>query len=209
VESVQPVSQALPPRNLIRALTAFAALVTWYCIISLAVETDWAPLEPADWFDVIIPVLMLLWLAAFCAQWTLRALRRPDGTTDRIVTLICVFFAISIPFEIVTLLLPEMFFDTFFTITLLFLVPVSYWTYRKLEVKWSADNEIHPLDAGVVWPTDRHFWVMTCLFFWMAWLQGVVSQDDDLPENFSFYYGALLSLAATVLVYQLGKRLLK
>ncbi len=190
-------------------LTAFAALVTWYCIISLAVEADWAPRDSNDWSDIAISILVLLYFTGFCAQWTFRALRRPDGITDRVITLICVFFAISMPFEIVTVLLPEMFFATFFTITLLFLVPVSYWTYRKLEAKWSADNEIYPLETGAVWPADRHFWVMTCLFFFMAWLQGVVSLDDDLPENFSFYYGALLSLAATVLVYQLGKRLLK
>jgi hypothetical protein len=227
VESAQPVTPALPPRNLIRVLTAFALLIVWYALASLmlseagpAISQWWsnmqssldhgmAPFLILDSYDPLISVFMVLGLTIISAIWTRRALCHSNGTTDRLAMLICLLCAISIPFDIVGLFVPEDFYRTFISVTMLLLTPLSYWVYRKLETKWTADHEIHPMAEGAIWPTDRHFWAATCFFFLLAWMMEMASLDDDLPENFFLLYGFLLPLAAACLVYRLGKRALK
>ncbi len=168
-----------------------------------------APFLILDTYDPLIRVIMILGIAITSAIWTRRALCHPNGITDRLAMLICLFCAISLLFDIVGLFVPEDFYATFLSITFLFFVPISYWIYRRLETKWAADHEIHPMAEGALWPADRHFWAATCFFFLLAWISVTINLDDDLPENFFLLYGFLLPLIAACLIYRLGKRALK
>jgi hypothetical protein len=190
-------------------LTGFAVIMIWFFILSLVFETDWIPADLTDWDDTIVSGLMLFGLTFYSTRWSYRAIRRPNWKSDRVVLLICIFMAVSIPVSFAMALLPEAFLATILTVTLLFWTPAAFWVYRKLEAKWTADQEIYPLEPGVVWPSDRHFLMIACFFFWTACTMGIVSLSDYLPENFAIYYGTLLPMVAAVLIYRLGKRLLK
>ncbi|HEY1173449.1 MAG TPA: hypothetical protein VGH19_18925 [Verrucomicrobiae bacterium] len=209
VESAQPVDPALPPRNLIRVLTAFAVFMVWAAILTGMFDGEWTPSDEKGWDDIILSKLLLTGFAAFCARWTTRVLRRPDGKTDRIIMLICIFWIIIILSTGVVSLLPETFFPTTMVIFVLFWTPVVFWTYRKLEAKWTSDREIHPLATGVNWPADRHFLACSCFFLYTAWTMGATALSEDLPENFTSAYGIILPVIGALLAYHIGKRLLK
>ncbi|MGV3754126.1 MAG: hypothetical protein ACO1QS_01940 [Verrucomicrobiota bacterium] len=160
-----------PPRKLMRVTIVSLATLFFSGLITAFSEGDF--INPQDWGDSLLGLVVLGVMLWFMLLWTWRAWDQPTGKSDRVILFLGITMLISSPFDAVTRALPNPWADYWDTATMLPIFPLVFWAYRKLERKWTVEGDLLALAEPGPWPTNRHFLIffgiilMMDLMYWL------------------------------------------
>lgn len=181
-----------PPRKLMRVLIVSLATLYFSEFIPGFSESDL--INPEDWGDSLLGLVILGFMLWFMLRWTWRAWDRPTGKSDRVVLILGITLLIGSPFDAVMRALPSPWADHWDTATTILVLPLVFWAYRKLERKWTVEGDLLALAEPGPWPTNRHF----LIFFSIILLMDLMYWLPDEVTDWLMIPVALLSIAIWV-----------
>lgn len=166
-----------PPRKLMRVMIVTLVTLLFSECIPAYSEVDL--IDPQNWRESLLNLCILGFILWLLLRWTWQAWDQPTGKSDRVILSLAILMLIGAPFDAVTRALPNPwadYWDTAMTIPIFALV---FWTYRKLEPKWTLDGDLLPLAEPGPWPTNRHFFIITSIILIMELMYWLPEELTD------------------------------